>query len=92
MTATVEADVANGGAAVAGALAAGGRLVTILEAGRRRDSWPLGHARNIDPTEGGLPAFAKRLDEFLVWPSFAASAPAGLAGAKIARQHSQRVR
>ena len=44
MTATVEADVANGGAAIAGALAAGGRLVTILEADRRRDSWPLGHA------------------------------------------------
>jgi choline dehydrogenase-like flavoprotein len=73
-----------GGAAVAGALAAGGRRVTILEAGPPRDSWPLGHARNLDPTEDGLAAFARRLDEFLVWPSLADSAPPGLAGAKIA--------
>jgi choline dehydrogenase-like flavoprotein len=73
-----------GGAAVAGALAAGRRRVTILDAGPSRDSWPCGHVRNIDPTEDGLAAFAKRLDEFLVWPSLADSAPPGLAGAKIA--------
>ena len=89
MTASLETEVlivgaGAGGAAVAGALAAGGCRVTVLEAGPSRDSWPLGHARNIDPTENGLASFAKRLDEFLVWPSFAKSAPPGLAGAKIA--------
>jgi choline dehydrogenase-like flavoprotein len=89
VTSSIETDVlvvgaGAGGAAVAGALAAGGCHVIVLEAGPPRDGWPLGHARNIDPTENGLAAFAKRLDEFLVWPSFAKSAPPGLAGAKIA--------
>lgn len=89
MTADLVTDVVivgagAGGAAVAGALAAAGRRVTILEAGPARDAWPLGHIRNIDPTERGLASFAKRLDEFLVWPSFATEAPRGLSGAKVA--------
>lgn len=72
-----------GGAAVAGALAGCGIDVLVLEAGPDRPDWPRGHARNLDPGEAGLPAFADLLDRHLVYPSGSNIPGEGLSAFKV---------
>lgn len=69
-----------GGAAVAGELARAGREVLVIEAGPVRFGALGLHARNLDPSEAGLPAYGQRILKEWVFPAYADAPVDGLPG------------